>query len=246
MKTFRLLRLDHIVIDTENLQRALDFYARLPGVEILVEKGRGIARIGRQKINIHQYPPTLSPVASYPVTGHQAFSLEYSGIPGPFRQYFPSARAHGPAAGGRDFSVTDPDGNRVGIGVGRGSPGQPPRLVSLTLLASHMEASVRFYAEILGLDVVPCGNGVLCKLGMGSIRLVREGAGLAVGAGDFCLITDADIEAMMRQLAGAPLVPGLGIVGRQGALGAMRSLYLRDPDGNLVEIAAYREKGTPA
>jgi catechol 2,3-dioxygenase-like lactoylglutathione lyase family enzyme len=30
-----------------------------------------------------------------------------------------------------------------------------------------------------------------------------------------------------------------GPVARQGALGALRSVYFRDPDGNLVEVAEY-------
>lgn len=245
MKTFRLLRLDHIVIDTDNLQRALDFYAKLPGVKTFVEKGRGIARIGRQKINIHGYPPTLFPVASHPTIGHQAFSLEYPGTTEPFGEYFLRG-ADGAAAGAEGFFVNDPDGNRIGIGFDRSSPGQLPRLASLTLLASDMEASVRFYAEILGMEVMAAENSVLCKLGTGCIHLVGEGGGLVRGAGDFCLITDADIEAVRRELAGEPLVPELGVVERQGALGAMRSVYLRDPGGNLVEIAEYREKGLPA
>lgn len=242
MKTFRLLRLDHLVIDTADVQRALDFYAKLPGVHVFVENGRGVARIGQQKINIHGYPPTLSPVALHPTTGHQAFRLEYSGTPELFQEGFPQASADGRAAGTEGIFIRDPDGNRIGIGCGPGSPGPLPRLASLTLLASDMEASLRFYSEILGLEVVHSGDAWLCKLGMGSIRLVAASHELVGGAGDFCLITDADIQAVMRQLAGAPFVPHLGIVRRQGALGPMRSVYLRDPEGNLVEIAAYEKE----
>lgn len=242
MKTFRLLRLDHLVIDTENLQRALDFYAKLPGVHVFVEKGRGVARIGQQKINIHEYPPTLSPVALHPTTGHQAFSLEYSGTPETFQKCFSRPRAYGGTAGTEELFLLDPDGNRIGIECARSSPGQLPRIRCLTLLASDMEASMRFYSGVLGLEIVPANNGCLCMLGMGAIRLVAKSDELVGGAGDFCLITDADMEAVLRQLAGAPFVPRLGIVRRQGALGPMRSVYLRDPEGNLVEIAAY-EKG---
>ncbi|MBD5558663.1 MAG: hypothetical protein HDQ92_09020 [Desulfovibrio sp.] len=246
MKTFRLLRLDHLVIDTENLPGALEFYAQLPEVQIFVEKGRGVARIGQQKINIHEYPPTLSPVALHPTPGHQAFSLVYPGPTEPFQEYFPQAPAWEAGTGG--LLVQDSDGNRIGLGFGPATPGALPRLDSLTLLAPDMEASLRFYAEILGLEGVPSGDGHLCQLATGSIRLVRKSPELVGGAGDFCLITDAAIETVMRQLAGAPLVPGLGIVRRQGALGPMRSVYLRDPAGNLVEIAEYErsEKGDQA
>lgn len=45
----------------------------------------------------------------------------------------------------------------------------------------------------------------------------------------------------MRILKLDHLVLVTGIVKRHGTLGEMRSLYLRDPDGNLVEIAEYRE-----
>ena len=248
MKAFRLLRLDHLVIDTRNLQRSLDFYAKLPGVEVSLEKGRGVARIGHQKININEYPPTLFPVAMHPVTGHQDFRLVWPGTPELFQEYFPQDSAWGAAACNDGLFLQDPDGNRIGLGFGPATAGALPRLDSLTLLASDMEASLRFYAEILGLEVIRSGDGHLCKLATGSIRLVAKSPELVGGAGDFCLITDAALEAVMRQLAGAPLVPGLGIVRRQGALGPMRSVYLRDPAGNLVEIAEYEksEKGEQA
>lgn len=134
----------------------------------------------------------------------------------------------------------DPDGNRIEIRFAPAST--QPRIRYLALLAADREASLRFYSQILGLEVAQCENGALCRLGTGHLRLEAKDGDLAGGAADFCLITDADITAVEKELAGAPFVPGLGIVGRHGALGPMRSVYLRDPGGNLVEIAEYEEK----
>ncbi len=242
MKMFRLLRLDHIVIDTGNLQQSLDFYAKLPGFKISVEKGRGVAGIGQQKINIHQYPPVLTPAALHPMIGHQSFGLEYPGTPEQFQEYFLPLQVGAPAASQSGFFINDPDGNQIEIGFDRTSPRPLPRIQYLTLLAADMEASLRFYAETLGMEVMQSKNGILCGLVTGYIRIVAEGSGLTRGTGDFCLITDADIEAAQRELAGAPFVSNLGIVMRHGALGPMKSMYLRDPDGNLVELAEYIEK----
>lgn len=232
MKGFRLLRLDHIVIDTANLSQALEFYAGLPDVETSVETGRGIAALGQQKINIHEYPPTLSPVAKNPVIGRQAFRLVWPGT---------GERCRGgflPEAGSTErFFVLDPDGNRIEAGFDPEST--LPRLDGLELLTADLRASVRFYTEILGLKAIEAENGVVCLLEWGYIHLLPKAPALVRGSADFCLITDADIEAVHWELAGAPLVPGLGIVRRTGALGPLRSLYLRDPDGNLVEIAEY-------
>lgn len=239
MKGFRLLRLDHIVIDSGNLSQALEFYAELPDFKISVETGRGMAAVGQQKINIHTYPPTLSPVALAPVIGRQSFRLVWPGTLERSRGEFL------PQAGRAErFFVLDPDGNRIETGFDPDST--LPRLDGLDLLTADLAASVRFYTEILGLKAIEAENGVLCQLETGYIRLLPEAPALVPGSADFCLITDADMAAVQRELAGAPLVPGLGIVGRTGALGPLRSLYLRDPDGNLVEIAEYRKESRPS
>nr|WP_294892425.1 hypothetical protein [uncultured Gilliamella sp.] len=59
------------------------------------------------------------------------------------------------------------------------------------------------------------------------------------GSQDFCLIVEDDIEIVKKEFEkkGYPLVEG--IVERHGAKGNIKSLYLRDPDGNLVELANY-------
>ena len=59
------------------------------------------------------------------------------------------------------------------------------------------------------------------------------------GSGDLCFITSDTIEAVAAHLAGVGVAIEEGPVQRTGALGPMRSLYLRDPDRNLVEIAVY-------
>ena len=59
------------------------------------------------------------------------------------------------------------------------------------------------------------------------------------GAGDFCLIAAVPADDVLAHLKaeGVPIVAGP--VARRGALGPIRSVYFRDPDGNLVEVAEY-------
>ncbi len=69
------------------------------------------------------------------------------------------------------------------------------------------------------------------------------------GSADFCLISAEPIGVVVRHLEslGGPIE--LGPVERTGArsaaLGPMMSVYIRDPDGNLVEISAYPETAPP-
>lgn len=61
------------------------------------------------------------------------------------------------------------------------------------------------------------------------------------GSQDFCLIVEDDLETVKRELLeDKGIKPLMDIVERHGAHGAMRSLYVRDPDGNLVELSNYR------
>ena len=60
-----------------------------------------------------------------------------------------------------------------------------------------------------------------------------------VGSGDFCFETLEPVEQVRRQLEERGITVELGIVERVGAKGPMRSLYLRDPDGNLIELSSY-------
>jgi catechol 2,3-dioxygenase-like lactoylglutathione lyase family enzyme len=61
------------------------------------------------------------------------------------------------------------------------------------------------------------------------------------GSADFCLITDQPIDAFGSHLQACGVAIEVGPVMRQGARGAMISVYFRDPDGNLVEVSEYQE-----
>jgi catechol 2,3-dioxygenase-like lactoylglutathione lyase family enzyme len=59
------------------------------------------------------------------------------------------------------------------------------------------------------------------------------------GAGDFCFVTQWQIEVVQAHLQACDVAIELGPVERDGAEGKMTSVYFRDPDGNLVEVSRY-------
>ena len=59
------------------------------------------------------------------------------------------------------------------------------------------------------------------------------------GSQDFCLIVEDDLQTVKRELETKGITPLTDIVERHGAHGVMHSLYVRDPDGNLVELSSY-------
>ena len=61
------------------------------------------------------------------------------------------------------------------------------------------------------------------------------------GSGDFCLITNTPLAEVEAHLKAQGVVIEEGPVARTGAVGPILSIYVRDPDGNLVEIANYTD-----
>jgi catechol 2,3-dioxygenase-like lactoylglutathione lyase family enzyme len=60
-----------------------------------------------------------------------------------------------------------------------------------------------------------------------------------IGSGDFCLVAAIPLDEFIEHLHQIQVPIDVGPVPRRGALGPIRSVYLRDPDGNLVEVAEY-------
>ena len=60
-----------------------------------------------------------------------------------------------------------------------------------------------------------------------------------IGSGDFCLISKVPLDDFIQHLEAVGVPIDTGPVPRRGAMGPIRSVYLRDPDQNLVEVAEY-------
>ena len=115
----------------------------------------------------------------------------------------------------------------------------------LVLTVRDLDATVRFYAEGLGMALREFGEGrKALHFGRQKINLHVAGrefepkAGFPVpGSADLCFLTArplAEIRARLEAL-GHPIIEGP--VARTGATGPITSIYTRDPDGNLIDIA---------
>ncbi len=121
------------------------------------------------------------------------------------------------------------------------------RIDHFVLTVRDLAATCDFYRRVLGAEIVPGNPGpTAAHFGRWKINLHEAGrefepkaSHVATGSGDFCLITAQPIEAVKAHLAACGVAIELGPVPRHGALGRMTSVYFRDPDGNLVEIAKY-------
>lgn len=121
------------------------------------------------------------------------------------------------------------------------------RLDHLVLTVADLEATCAFYTRVLGLARVEFGSGrVALQCGEQKINLHQAGFEFepkalrpTVGSADVCLIASDTIEAVVAAVVAAGGKIELGPVGRTGARGPITSIYLRDPDGNLVEVAVY-------
>lgn len=115
----------------------------------------------------------------------------------------------------------------------------------LVLTTSDADACTHFYTRVLGMRLETFGNGRLAFcFGNQKINLHVRGrefepkAHLPVpGALDLCFIASQPLEAVIAHLQSLqwPIVEGP--VMRTGATGPIRSIYVRDPDLNLIEIA---------
>lgn len=109
---------------------------------------------------------------------------------------------------------------------------------------ADIERSCTFY-EKLGMNRVQFGDGrVALQFGQCKINLHAESKPFApharnpiTGSADICLISETPVEQIMRLLKNEDITIETGPVERTGARMSLTSIYLRDPDGNLIEIA---------
>jgi catechol 2,3-dioxygenase-like lactoylglutathione lyase family enzyme len=124
------------------------------------------------------------------------------------------------------------------------------RLDHLVLNVRDVDIAASWYERVLGMEVESFGrdNRTALKFGGQKINLrpvdmdpytwvtAREPT---AGSDDLCFISAAPIPEVIAHLYECKVAIELGPVEREGALGPMTSVYCRDPDGNLIEIASY-------
>jgi catechol 2,3-dioxygenase-like lactoylglutathione lyase family enzyme len=122
----------------------------------------------------------------------------------------------------------------------------------LVLTVANIDATVAFYTFALGMELVTSGSRKALRFGEQKINLHEVGkefepksAHPTPGSGDLCFITKTPIEDVVSHLKATDTNIELGPVGRDGALGAIRSIYVRDADFNLIEISNYFLIDTP-
>src|SRR5690349_695183 len=116
----------------------------------------------------------------------------------------------------------------------------------LVLTVADLRATVDFYVGLLGMEERTFSGRTALHFGDEKINLHEAGHEFepkaqrpTPGSGDLCFVVGGPIEDVAAGLTAAGVTIEEGPVDRTGALGPMRSVYLRDPDRNLVELAVY-------
>jgi catechol 2,3-dioxygenase-like lactoylglutathione lyase family enzyme len=118
----------------------------------------------------------------------------------------------------------------------------------IVLTTRDLDACVRFYTEVLGMKLekfrTPTEERLALKFGSQKINLHVWGrefsprAHVAVpGSLDLCFIASVPLDAVIGRLKEKNIRIEEGPVAKTGAVSKLRSVYVRDPDLNLVEIS---------
>jgi len=115
----------------------------------------------------------------------------------------------------------------------------------LVLTVADIDATVAFYERVLGMEAQTFDDGRRAlRFGEQKINLHPAGHEFepyarhpVPGSADLCFITSVPIAEVIAYLntCGVEIIEGP--VRRTGAISQLESVYLRDPDGNLIEVS---------
>ncbi|MEF9946431.1 MAG: VOC family protein [Lachnospiraceae bacterium] len=115
----------------------------------------------------------------------------------------------------------------------------------MVITTSNLPACIAFY-EALGFQAQDAGGRWELFSGDFKINVHLKGHELEpkafhvqTGSADFCFEIDDTLALCREKLMECGISIELGVVTRHGVKGEMRSIYLRDPDGNLIELCSY-------
>jgi len=126
---------------------------------------------------------------------------------------------------------------------------QVASLDHLVLTVRDLQAAIDFYTQALAMqEVTFAGGRKALSFGTQKINLHLAGHEFepkaerpTPGSADLCFLTDTPVEQYAAHLASLGIAVIEGPVARTGAVGPLWSIYVRDPDLNLIEIANLKE-----
>jgi len=115
----------------------------------------------------------------------------------------------------------------------------------LVLTVRDVEKTCDFYSRALGMEVITFGSSrKALSFGLQKINIHRFGAEIhpsaslpTPGSADLCFVTGVPINKVIEHIKSCDVRIIEGPVMRTGARGPIRSVYFRDPDGNLIEVS---------
>jgi len=124
------------------------------------------------------------------------------------------------------------------------------RIDHLVLTVRDIATSCDFYSRVFGMRVVTFGDDrKALQFGRQKINLHERGQEFepkalvpTPGSGDLCFITRIPLPQFIDHIRSCGLEIIEGPVMRTGAEGPIESIYIRDPDGNLIEVANTLER----
>ena len=121
------------------------------------------------------------------------------------------------------------------------------RIDHIVLTVKDVEQTIWFYCDVLGMKEIDFGDDrKALTFGNQKINLHPVSSDFSPvaqaptpGSQDICLISDSPSDEVAAMLEKHGISVEEGPVRRTGTQGEMTSIYCRDPDGNLIEIANY-------
>ena len=122
---------------------------------------------------------------------------------------------------------------------------QIKQLDHLVLTVADIEATIDFYTRVLGMEVETSEQGrQALHFGEQKINLQQRGSEFdpkaehpTPGSGDLCFLTEKSLDRVAAELRAKGVQIEEGPVDRTGARANLLSVYVRDPDQNLIEIS---------
>ena len=122
------------------------------------------------------------------------------------------------------------------------------RLDHLVLTCADTAVTCACYERVFGFEIVESKGRFSMLFGAQKINLHQRGEEIephalepTPGSADLCFTTKMSAPDLVRHFEVEGVAVELGPVERKGAKGAIESIYVRDPDGNLLEIARYKD-----